>query len=113
MGKAKARSLDEVRECVARINRDPHAIRRLQRQLKEHQENVRTVAEYLKENPAVDSVSDASGLNYCYAIRRKQTRFNPRLAREKLGPATAECYEEQTIVSVGFGSERDEEELNS
>ena len=103
----KSASLESVKECVAKLNRDRERVRELERQLKPYMDAKRRVAEYFKANPGVCTVFDGEDEHYCSAIRNKQTRFNPELARQKLGEAAAECYEEKTMVSVGIGVDQD------
>lgn len=100
-------SLESVKECVTKLNRDRARVRELERQLKPYLDAKKRVASYFKANPGVNTVFDVEDEHYCSAIRNKQTRFNPELARQKLGDEAAECYEEKTIVSVGIGADQD------
>eukprot|EP00873_Tetraselmis_striata_P043731 jgi/Tetstr1/463995/TSEL_008800.t1 len=104
---SKAGSLESVKESVAKLNRDRARVRDLERQLKPYLDARRRVAAYFKANPGVGTVFDGDDEHYCSAIRNTQTRFNPELARHKLGEEAADCYEEKTIISVGIGVDQD------
>lgn len=106
-----SKNVETVKECVAKLNRDRARVRELERQLKPYADAKRRVAEYFKAHPGVGTLFDGEGEHYCSAIRNKQTRFNPELARQKLGEEAAECYEEKTILSVGIGVDQDDELL--
>ena len=106
---AASASVESVRECIAKLNRGRAAARELERRLKPYLDAKRTVARYMKENPGTGLLFDNDDEHYCYPITNKQTRFNPEKARELLGDAAAECYEERTTLSVGFSADKGDE----
>lgn len=92
-----------VQNAVRKLNADRGRMRELERQLKPYLEAKRVVAAYLKENPNVDMVFDGCDEHYCFPVKSVQTRFNAEMAKEKLGDIADECYEDKTVLSVGFG----------
>jgi hypothetical protein len=102
-------NVETVRDCVSKLNKNRALIKDLEKRLKPFLDAKKTVAKYLKDNPSTGVMFDNDDEHYCFSIRSIQTRFSPEKARELLGDAAADCYEEKPMVTVGFGVDKDDE----
>lgn len=98
-----------VKECISKLNKNRTLIKDLEKQLKPYVDAKKTVAKYMKDNPGTGLLFDNDDEHYCFPIRNTQTRFNPEKARELLGDTAAECYEEKTMISIGFSVDKDDD----